>query len=247
VSFAELREEFDAVFLGIGYTVSRSTRVDNADKCQLALDFLARNKTSEKSRVGRQVVVIGGGNVAMDVAREALRLQFAQHAEGMTRVQTVSLEDWDEMPATSEEIEEAREEGILFNPAWGPREVLLDEDGNVRGLLCMKCLSVFDAQGRFSPTFDETCQMVLEADTIIEAIGQGPDFSFLSEGLREQLEFTPARKVRVDEEGMTSIPGVFAGGDIVNVNMDAVTAIHDAKVAAEGIALWIRGRDGSKD
>ncbi|MBN1434250.1 FAD-dependent oxidoreductase [Candidatus Fermentibacterales bacterium] len=242
VSFQDLMESFDAVFLGIGCTVSRSTRVENADRCALALSFLERNKTDEMTQVTSDVIVIGGGNVAMDVAREALRLQHAQHPGEPARVQTVSLEDWEEMPATEEEIEEACEEGILFNPGWGPKKVLLDDQGNVRGLLCMKVRSVFDENGRFAPTFYDDQEMVLEGTMIIEAIGQGPDFSFLPEPLREQLEFTPARKVRVDENGMTSIPGVFAGGDIVNTNMDAVTAIADAKLAAQGIDRWVRGR-----
>jgi len=243
IGFSQVMNGWDAVFLGIGYTVSRSTRVENAEKCLLALDFLRRNKTPDRTPVGKDIVVIGGGNVAMDVAREALRLQAIQHPGERTRVQTVSLEDWDELPATEEEIAEAREEGVLFNPAWGPKGVILDEDDEVRGLLCMKCLSVFDENGRFSPTFDEEREMVLEADMIIEAIGQGPDFSFLPEELRQNLEFTPARKVKVDEGGMTSIPGVFAGGDIVNLNMDAVTAIRDAKAAAEGIESWLSKKD----
>jgi glutamate synthase (NADPH/NADH) small chain len=82
--------------------------------------------------------------------------------------------------------------------------------------------------------------MLLEGDMIIEAIGQGPDFSFIPEELFEKVEFTPRRKVKVDENGMTSIPKVFAGGDIVNLNLDAVTAIADAKIAAEGIDKELR-------
>ena len=152
---------------------------------------------------------------------------------------TVSLEDWETMPATEEEIVEAKEEGIQFNPAWGPKEVVLDEEGNVKGLLCKKVKSVFDRQGRFAPSFYEDEEIVLEGDMIIEAIGQGPDFSFLPEDLFEKLEFTKRKKVKVDENGMTTIPGVFAGGDIVNINMDAVTAIADAKTASEGIEKFL--------
>jgi len=99
----------------------------------------------------------------------------------------------------------------------------------------MKVKSVFDEQGRFAPTFYEDQEMFLEGDMVIEAIGQEPDFSFIPKQLLEKLEFTPQRKVKVDENGMTSIPRIFAGGDIVNWNLDAVTAIADAKVAAEGI------------
>jgi glutamate synthase (NADPH/NADH) small chain len=244
VRFEDLLKEYDAVYVGTGLTLSRSTRVENSDRCSLGLEFLWKNKSEDVSRVTKDVIVIGGGNVAMDVAREALRLQHMQHPGEDVVVQTVSLEDWDEMPATEEEIEEAKEELIQFNPGWGPKKVLLDDAGNVRGLLCMKVRSVFDDQGRFAPTFFEDQEMTLDGTMIIEAIGQGADLSFLSDGMREKLVFTEARKVSVDENGMTSIPGVFAGGDIVNTNLDAVTAIADAKIASEGIDRWLTGDAG---
>jgi len=106
----------------------------------------------------------------------------------------------------------------------------------------VKVKSVFDEHERFAPTFYEENQMFLQGDMIIEAIGQAPDFSFLPKELFEKLDFTPQRKVKVNENGMTSIPKVFAGGDIVNLNLDAVTAIADAKIAAEGIHKMIVGR-----
>jgi glutamate synthase (NADPH/NADH) small chain len=244
VPFEDLLREYDAVYVGTGLTLSRSTRVENSDKCLLGLEFLWKNKSGEPSRVTKDVIVIGGGNVAMDVAREALRLQHMQYPGEDVVVKTVSLEDWDEMPATEEEIEEAKEELVRFNPGWGPKNVLLDDAGNVRGLLCMKVKAVFDDQGRFAPTFYEDQEMTLDGTMIIEAIGQGADLSFLPERMREELEFTEVRKVRVDENGMTSLPGVFAGGDIVNTNLDAVTAIADAKIASEGIDRWLRGDAG---
>jgi glutamate synthase (NADPH/NADH) small chain len=240
ILFEDILKDYDGVFLGIGTTVSRSTKVDNSDKAYLALPFLEQNKTGEPTEVGREVIVIGGGNVAMDVAREALRLQHMQYPGQPVVTKTVSLEDWDEMPATEEEIEDAKAEGVEFNPGWGPKEVKV-KDGRVVGLLCMKVKSVFDETGRFSPTFYEEDQMFLEGDMIIEAIGQGPDFSFIPAKIFEDLEFTPGRKVKVDPNGMTTIPRVFAGGDIVNLNLDAVTGIADAKIAAEGIDNLLRG------
>jgi glutamate synthase (NADPH/NADH) small chain len=233
--FEDIRENYDAVYLGIGTTISNSTRVKNAEKCLLALNFLQENKIGKYVGVGKRIIVIGGGNVAMDVARVALRLQNAQHSGEEVMTQTVSLEDWDIMPAKEDEIEETKEEGIRFNPAWGPKEVVLDEKGDVKGLQCMKVKSVFDEQGRFSPTFYEDKEMFLEGDMIIEAIGQAPNFSFIPKELFDKLEFTERRKVKVDENGQTTIEKVFAGGDIVNTNLDAVTAIADAKIAAEGI------------
>jgi len=234
ILFEDILKEYDAIHLGIGTTVSRSTKVKNIDKAHLALPFLQQNKIGQETKVGKEIIVIGGGNVAMDVAREALRLQCMQYPNEEVVTKTVSLEDWDEMPATEDEIEEAKAEGIQFNPGWGPKEVEIEND-RIKGLSCVKVKSVFDEQGRFSPTFYEEKQMCLEGDMIIEAIGQAPDFSFLPKGLFEKLEFTPQRKVKVDKNGMTSIPRVFAGGDIVNLNLDAVTAIADAKIAAEGI------------
>jgi len=234
ILFEDILREYDAIYLGIGTIVSRSTKVKNIDKAHLALPFLQQNKIGSGNKVGKEIIVIGGGNVAMDVAREALRLQYMQYPGEKVVTKTVSLEDWDELPATKDEIEEAKAEGIEFNPGWGPKELEV-EDGRIKGLLCMKVKSVFDEQGRFSPTFDKEKQMFLNGDMIIEAIGQASDFSFLPKEFFEKLEFTPQRKVKVDDNGMTSIPKVFAGGDIVNLNLDAVTAIADAKLAAEGI------------
>jgi glutamate synthase (NADPH/NADH) small chain len=234
VLFEDIRKEYNAIHLSIGTIISRSTKIKNIDKAYLALPFLHANKIAELVKVGKEVIVIGGGNVAMDVAREALRLQYMQYPNEEVVTKMVSLEDWDELPATEDEIEEAKAEGIQFNPAWGPKEVKV-EDGKIKGLLCIKVKSVFDEQDRFSPTFYEEKQMFLEGDMIIEAIGQAPDFAFIPKELFEKLEFTPQRKVKVDENGMTSIPKIFAGGDIVNQNLDAVTAIADAKIAAEGI------------
>ncbi len=235
ILFEDILQNYDSVYLGIGTTVSRSTRVKNADKCILALNFLKENKIGKVFKVGKEIIVIGGGNVAMDTAREALRLQYIQYPKEKVITKTVSLEDWDIMPAKEEEINDTKAEGIQFNPAWGPKEVILDEKGNIKGLLCKKVKSVFNEQGRFSPTFFEEKTMLLKGDMIIEAIGQAPDFSFLPEELFKKLEFTPRRKVKVDDNGMTSIPKVFAGGDIVNTNLDAVSAIADAKVASQGI------------
>lgn len=239
VRFEELLSNYESVYLAIGTTISRSTMVKNAGRCVLALDFLRENKIGQRPNAGRQIIVIGGGNVAMDVARAALRLQQMQYPGETTVTKTVSLEDWHEMPATEDEIREAQEEGVQFNPAWGPKEVVLDKKGRVKGLLCMKVKSVFDEQGRFAPTFYEEEEMLLEGDMVIEAIGQAPDFSFIPGKLFDQLKFTEFKKVKVDEHGMTSLPRIFAGGDIVNLNLDAVTAIADAKVAAEGITKFM--------
>jgi glutamate synthase (NADPH/NADH) small chain len=241
VQFGELREQYDAIYIAVGTHRSRTARIENEEAALMALDFLEAARLGPEPEVGREVIVIGGGNVAMDVARSCLRLQQTQYPGEDTTTKTVSLESWDELPASAEEIEESKEEGIQFNPAWGPKAILLD-DGHVRGLECIAVESVFDEDGRFNPSFYEDRTKVLEGDMVIEAIGQGYDLSFIGDELMESLEFTERRKVKVDEDGMTTIPGVFAGGDIVNLNMDAVTAIADAKVAAEGIERMLSGR-----
>jgi len=242
ILFEDIMKKYDAVYLGIGNTISLSTKVKNVEKCLLALNFLRENKIGKNVKVGKEIIVIGGGNVAIDVAREAFRLQHMQYPGQKVVTKTVSLEDWDIMPATEEEIEEAKAEEIQFNPGWGPKEVVLDEKGNTKGLQCMKVKSVFDENGRFSPTFYEDNEMFLEGDMIIEAIGQRPDFLLVPAEHFKKLEFTQRRKVEVDENGQTSIPKVFAGGDIVNLNLDAVTAIADAKIASEGIDKFLSSK-----
>jgi len=234
VLFENILKEYDAVYAATGLPVSRSTRVKNSEKCVPALTFLKENKIGKPFSVSENVIIIGGGNVALDAAREALRLQNIQHKGRVISTKTVSLENWEIMPATKDEIKEAKEEGIEFNPCWGPKEVVLDEKGKIKGLLCVKVKSVFDEKGKFKPSFYDE-EKLLEGDMIIEAIGQAPDFSFMPKDLFDKLEFTERRKVKVDGNGQTSIPKVFAGGDIVNINLDAVTAIADAKAAAEGI------------
>jgi len=234
VRFEDLLRDHSAVYVSVGLHESRTARIENEDKAVMALDFLRETKFGPQPQVGRETIVIGGGNVAMDVARTCVRFQQMQYPGEGTLTKTVSLESWEEMPASQEEIEEARQEGVVFNPAWGPRGIVVEDD-RVKGLDCKAVKSVFDEQGRFSPTFYEDRTVRLEGDMVIEAIGQGYDLSFIPDHLMESLEFTERRKVKVDADGMTSIPGVFAGGDIVNLNMDAVTAIADAKRAADGI------------
>ncbi len=234
VQFEDLLRDHSAVYVSVGLHESRTARIENEDRAVMALDFLRETKFGPQPQVGRETIVIGGGNVAMDVARTCVRFQQMQYPGEETLTKTVSLESWEEMPASQEEIEEARQEGVVFNPAWGPKGIVVEDD-HVKGLDCKAVKSVFDEQGRFSPTFYEDRTVRLEGDMVIEAIGQGYDLSFIPDHLMESLEFTERRKVKVDADGMTSIPGVFAGGDIVNLNMDAVTAIADAKRAAEGI------------
>ena len=241
IAFKEILRNYDAVYLSIGMCKGRYIKLEHEELIPQAVDFLRRAKFGEEVKVGKDVIIIGGGNVAMDVARTCLRLQQIQYPGQKTSVNIACLESWDIIPATEEEWKEAKEEGVRFNVSWGPKRVLL-KGGKIKGLELKAVKSVFDDQGRFAPTFYEEKLMTLEGDMIIEAVGQMSDFSFLPQELMSKLEFTPRRKVKVDEGGQTSIPGIFAGGDIVNLNLDAVTAIADAKVAAEGIDRYLKGR-----
>jgi len=240
VPFQDLLQDYDAVYIAVGLQLSRAARIDNEDKAVMALDFLKGARQGPEPEVGREVIVIGGGNVAMDVARTCLRLQQMRYGAEKAVTKTASLESREEMPATEEEIREAQEEGVIFNPSWGP-EAIVVENERIQGLACKRVKAVFDEQGRFNPTFYEDQTMLLEGDMVIEAIGQGYDLSFIPDELQNALEFTERRKVRVDDNGMTSIERVFAGGDIVNLNMDAVAAVADAKRAAEGIDAFLSG------
>jgi len=233
IQFKDIYEKFDAVYLSTGMCKGRFIKLKNEEMAPQAIDFLTEVKFGKKTKVGKNIIIIGGGNVAMDVARTCVRLQQMQYPEAKTSVNIVCLESWDIIPATEEEYTEAKEEEVLFNVSWGPEEILL-EKGKIVGLKCKAVKSVFDEQGRFAPTFYKEKTKTINGDMIIEAVGQMSDFSYLPKRLRDELRFVKG-KVQVDENGQTSIARVFAGGDIVNRNLDAVTAIADGKKAAEGI------------
>ena len=142
------------------------------------LSFLTDVKSGKKVRLRGKVVVVGGGNVAVDVARTAFRV-------GAEEVQLFCLESREEMPAWEKEVEEALEEGIVINPSWGPKRIV-HENGRVRGIEFVRCVSVFDAEGRFHPSFDEETRQFVETEAVIISIGQAPDISFLTKD--SQLE-----------------------------------------------------------
>jgi glutamate synthase (NADPH/NADH) small chain len=233
LQFKEIYDRFDAVYISTGMCKGRYIQLENENMAPQAIDFLAEAKTGKAPKVGKHILIIGGGNVAMDVARTCIRLQQIHYPGVETSVNIVCLESWDIIPATEEEHTEAKDEGVLFNVSWGPKKILL-KNSRIVGLECKAVKSVFDEQGRFAPTFYEEKTKTIDGDMIIEAVGQMFDFSFLPENLRHTLKIEKG-KVQVDENGQTAIPRVFAGGDIVNRNLDAVTAIADGKRAAQGI------------
>lgn len=261
VQFADLRKGFRAIFLGVGAQKGRELKIQgiDADGVINGIDFLLNVSLGYKVPLGRRVVVVGGGNVAVDVARTAAReagilvpdedrphdaaIDIARSALrlGAAEVHMVSLESFEEMPAHEDEIDETLREGIILHNSRGPTRIVV-EDGKCVGLETVECVSVFDEDGRFSPKFASGTEDVLPCDTVLLAIGQQPDLSFLSE--KDDLERTPSGFVKADGRTMaTSIPGLFVGGDIAFGARTAIEAIADARRAALAIHKHMTGED----
>ncbi|MEJ2739575.1 MAG: FAD-dependent oxidoreductase [Dehalococcoidia bacterium] len=234
ISFEKILQDSDAVFLGVGAQISRKLGVEGEDKqgVDYGIEFLRQSNNSENPpEVKENVVVIGGGNVAVDVARTALRL-------GAKNVEMVSLEQRHEMPALPEEIEATLEEGITVRNGWGPRRIL--GNGAVDSIELKRCTSVFDNEGRFQPTYDETELTTLKTDQVIVAIGQALDQQLVKNtGLETERGCFKADMVTLE----TSLAGVFAGGDSVSGPASVIQAIAAGKRAAESIARYLKSED----
>jgi len=226
------RGEYEAVFIATGAHRSGRLRVEGEDLEGVisALDLLRQANLQMRARLGKRVVVVGGGNVAMDAARTALRL-------GAEEVPLVCLESKKEMPAHEWEIREALMEGVVLNMSWGPKRILGDGK-KVASVEFIRCVSVFDEKGRFNPSFDETTAKVLEADTVILAIGQAPDTSFLGKEIDVLGGAIAVSPVTME----TSLPGVFAGGDAVTGPASVIEAMVAGKRAAASIISYLNGR-----
>ena len=234
-----MREGYDAVFIAAGAQASKRIGVpgeeEGLDGLHYGLEFLSQAKTDRKIAVEGKVVVIGGGNVAIDVARTALRV-------GAEDVQLFCLEPRDEMLAWEKEVREAVDEGIVINPSWGPRQII-HKDGRVAGIEFVKCISVFDEEGRFNPIFDDEFTQAVETHNIIVSIGQAPDMSFLTKD--GQLERALWGALVVDENTLsTNIPGIFAGGDFTTGPTYVIRAIASGRRAAIAIERYFQGETG---
>jgi len=226
-------EGYDAILLATGLQVSRILKVEgfNLEGVLGGLDFLRDVRLGKDVKVGERVLVVGGGNVAMDVALTALRL-------GAKQVRVACLESSEEMPAFPWEVQQAVEEGIVIENSSGVKKVLGD-DRKVTGARLVRCISVFDQDGKFSPSFDESVTRTVEADMVIFAIGQALDLSWLSTG---SVQISELGTVLVDSSTMeTSIPSVFACGDIVNGPTSIVEAVASAKKAVIAIDRRLGG------
>ena len=232
ITLGEIRSGFDAVFIGCGAWRSARAGIGGEDAPGVmgGIEFLRLINRGDPVKVGKKVVVIGGGNVAVDVALAARRL-------GAADVRMICPEKLSEMPAGEWERGEIAEEGVKVSPSWGPAGIIKD-DGKVAGVECRKCTSVFDIEGRFSPVYDEKIRKTFKAETVIFAIGQAPDTDILKGS--EGLESTSDGWIKTDPETLeTSIPGVFAGGDVTQGPGMAIDAIADGKKAALSIERYL--------
>ncbi len=240
LTFETLKEKgFDAVLVAVGLQTSRSLRVEGADLDGVVggLDFLRDFRLGKAPKVKGRVLVVGGGSVAMDVALTALRL-------GASNVQAVSLEKSEEMPAFPWEIRQAVEEGIKIHNSYGVKRILGKND-SVSAVELMRCVSVFDKEGKFNPTYDEEETRTMEADMLFLAIGQASDLSWRTVS---QLNISKIGLVEVESSNMeTSIAGVFACGDIVKGPGSIVEAVASGREAAFAIDKYLGGTGTLED
>ncbi|MBQ6621847.1 MAG: FAD-dependent oxidoreductase [Mogibacterium sp.] len=225
----ELVDQYEQVYFGTGAWSQPILGINGESLTEFGLNFLVEVNTYLKEKISDDVLVCGGGNVAMDVALTAKRL-------GAKHVTLICLEQADEMPATDEEVARAKEEGIVIHNGWGLKGVVTDAAGQVIGLESMRCLSVFDENHRFSPKYDQDDVIVYEATTILLATGQRVDTSFLGDKLGSQLK-TARGLFDVDEETYQSKSNakIFAGGDAVTGPNIAIRAIRAGGVAARNM------------
>ena len=284
-AFADLKHQgYEAVFLGIGAHKSRELGIEGVqlDGVLRAIDFLLNVNLGYRVTLGSKVVVIGGGNVAFDVARSVVRqtekfagmnetelrealhqaasvleqltareaetpdevrlaLDVAREAirKGVPEVHMYCLESLDEIPAAREEIEEAEKEGIRLHTRLGPKRIV-SSDGKVSGIELIRASRVFDENRRFSPVFIDGSEETVDCDTVVLAIGQSADLSWIHP--EDNLKLTPRGTLQTDPLTMaTSRPDVFAGGDVAFGPRIIITAVAEGKKAAASIAKFLTG------
>lgn len=241
ISMQQLHEQFDAVVLAIGLQMGRSTRIPGSDHPSVhkAVDLLRRITEGEDLEAPKTMVVIGGGNVAMDIARSMARLQKQQYGE--IRVTLTALEDKEHFLADPDEIKESLEEDVTILASRGPQECVIDDNGKLRGLKTWKVLSIFDENHRFAPKYDESDEQLHVGEMVVESIGQMSDVSILGEKLTEQLEWNRGR-IQVNQAGETSVPWLWSAGDCVN-GPDVVSAVADGHRVAASIHSYLNSKE----
>ena len=238
ITLQEVRSGSDAVFIATGAGESRKLDIEGIELNGIVwgMDFLRAVNLGQEVNIGERVIVIGGGNVAIDVAMSASRI-------GAKYVSMACLEKREEMPAFPWEIEEALDEGIVIETSWGPKRIEGNTDGYITGLKLRRCTTVFDAGGNFSPAYDESETCSIKADTIIVAIGQQSDLSLLA---GDPAIVTARGCIKVSESTLEAAPGIFAGGDVVAQPGTVIDAIAAGRKAASAIDRHLGG-DGNID
>ena len=219
ITLDELRKEgYKAFYVAIGAQGGRMTGVpgEDAEGVETGVDFLRRVNLDHSVSLEGETVVVGGGNVAVDVARTALRA-------GSSKVTMICLESRPEMPAARDEVEEAEEEGIVVMNSWGPKEILT-EDGKVTGIVFKKCTAVKDAEGRFNPSYDEEDTITLSCSNVLLSIGQSIEWGGLLEGSKVQINRN-GTAVADPVTCQTGEPDIFVGGDVFTGPRFAIDAI----------------------
>lgn len=233
ITIPELRaKDYKAFYVSIGAQKGRKIAVEGADASGViaGVDFLRQTSLNAFDSPLGKTIVIGGGNVAIDVARTALRL----NNDG---VAMYCLEPRASMPALEDEIHEALEEGVAIHNQYGPKRILV-RDGKAYGIEFMKCTQIFDDQNRFNPVFDENDCITVEADHILLSVGQQIDWGKLFEGI--SVELNPNQTVKVDPQTLqSSVSDIFAGGDAATGPKYAIHAIAHGKEAAISIHRFV--------
>ncbi len=241
VSLDDLKRDFDAVIVAIGLQMGRGTRIPGSEGpgVEKAVDLLRRITAGEEVPVPQTAVVIGGGNVAFDIARSMARLQKMRH--GRVGLTLTALEDRAHFLADKEELVEGAEEGVEIIDSRGPQEVLRDESGAVTGLRTWGVKSIFDAEGRFAPSYNEADEQVHPGAMVIEAIGQMADTSLLGAQWTEKLEWNRGR-IKIDADFRTSEPWLYAVGDGVK-GPDVISAVADGHRVSRTILAEFAARE----
>ncbi len=263
VTLKELRADYSALFIACGAQKARELPIDGSDLAGVlkGIDFLREINLGQVVTLGKTVVVIGGGNVAFDVARTAVRrattgepateqgghemIDVARAARFFgAEVHVVCLEPRSGMLADEEEIEAAGDEGIFLHNSRGPQKIV-GKGGQAIGLETLAVKSIFDEQGKFSPSFHEGSEEVIRAETIIMAIGQAIDTTFI--GPKDGVEINPNATIKVDPKTLTTTEaGIYAGGDAAFGPRSLINAVSDGRTAAESIHSYLTGKPRSK-
>jgi NADPH-dependent glutamate synthase beta subunit-like oxidoreductase len=259
---AELRQQgYEAIFVSVGTQKGRELNIEGVqlDGVITAIDYLININNGYRVNLGKKVLVIGGGFVAFDAARMALRggpeeepadihsavdaARVAMRA-GASEVHIASLESFAEMPVLRtaqghEEFEEAQREGIVFHPQRGPKRFIGD-NGKIKAVEFIGVKRTYDENGRFNPQYDPSYSEMFETDSVVLAIGQQADLSFIKPA--DGIELTPSKFIKIDPETLaTTAPGIYAGGDVAFGPRNIIEAIANGKRAALSIDEYLRG------